>query len=76
MDRIMFENMIRIRGSVIPFQTTYSILFASTLVIMLVFFWPDVLTPGYILGLFVNCLAVGLFLYETAKALQTRLPAE
>ena len=60
-DKIMFENMIRIRRSVIPFQTTYLTLFIATLFIMLVFFRPAALSGVYIFALLVNVLAIIIF---------------
>ena len=71
-DRIMFENMIRIRKSVIPFQTTYAVFFASTLAILLIIFFPRIMTAGYLFSVFVNIAALGFFLYETMKALRQR----
>jgi hypothetical protein len=71
-DKIMFENMIRIRRSVIPFQTTYLTLFIATLLIMLLFFRPDVLSGVYIFAVLVNVLAIVIFVFETFKALKEK----
>ena len=71
-DKIMFENMIRIRRSVIPFQTTYLTLFIATLFIMLVFFRPAALSGVYIFALLVNVLAIIIFIFETFKALKEK----
>ncbi len=71
-DRIMFENMIRIRKSVIPFQTTYTIFFASTLALLLILFFPRTMTAGYLFSIFVNVAALGFFLYETIKAFREK----
>lgn len=68
-DRVLFENMIRIRSSVIPFQTMYTVFFASTLVIMLTIFFPSSITAPYLFAVFVNVAALGFFLYETIKVL-------
>ena len=34
-DRVLFGNLVRVRRMVVPFQITYTILFASALVVML-----------------------------------------
>ncbi len=64
--------MIRIRRSVIPFQTTYLFLFISTLVIMLTMFGSQTLSSVYVFALLVNALAVGIFAYETLKSLKQK----
>lgn len=67
-DKVLFENMIRIRRSVIPFQTTYLALFVTTLVITLTLFRPVELSPVFVFALFVNTMVVGIFAYETWKS--------
>ena len=69
-DRVLFENMIRIRRSVIPFQTMYTVFFATTLVIMLTVYFPSSITAAYIFAVFVNIAALGFFLFETIKVLR------
>ena len=69
-DRVLFENMIRVRRSVIPFQTMYTVFFASTLVIMLTIYFPSSITPVYLFSVFVNIAALCFFLYETTKVLR------
>ena len=71
-DKLVFENMIRIRRSVIPFQTTYLVLFVSTLVIMLTVFRPPSFSGSYIFAVLINAMALGIFLYETVKALKQK----
>jgi hypothetical protein len=68
-DRMVFENMIRLRRAVIPFQTTYSIFFGTTLVILLLFLRPSTLTSLYFFALVVNFVALAVFVYETVVAL-------
>lgn len=67
-DRILFENMIRISRTVIPFETTYTIFFAATLVLLVAVFMPKPLSAQYLFSVFVNIAAVAFFLYETFKA--------
>ncbi len=71
-DKVIFENMIRIRRSVIPFQTTYLALFVSTLLLMLTVFRSDATSGVYFFALLVNVIAVGIFLYETLKSLRQK----
>ncbi len=71
-DKVLFENMIRIRRSIIPFETTYFALFLSTFVIMLTVFRSQMITPVYLFSLLVNAAAVGIFGHETAKTLRQK----
>ena len=71
-DKVMFENMIRIRRSVIPFQTTYLALFISTLAIMLLVFHPNTLSEPYVFAVLVNVIAIGIFSFETLKAFKQK----
>jgi DNA-binding Lrp family transcriptional regulator len=63
-DRIMFENMIRIRRSVIPLQLGYALFFATTLVLLLTIFRPGFLDATYVFAVVVNVAAFVLFLYQ------------
>jgi predicted DNA-binding transcriptional regulator len=67
-DRILFENMIRIRRSVIPLQLGYSAFFATTLLLLLTVFRPVSMTGTYVFALVVNVSAFVLFLNEYVKA--------
>lgn len=69
-DKHLFENMIRIRKSIIPLQTTYLALFLSSLFLLLTLFRAQVISGGYVFALFVNILAVGIFSWETIKSLR------
>jgi hypothetical protein len=71
-DKHFFENMIRIRKSIIPFQTTYLALFLSSLFLLLTLFRAQDISGGYIFALFVNILAVGIFSWETIKSLRQK----
>ncbi len=71
-DKVIFENMIRIRRSVIPFQTTYLALFISTFAIMLTVFRSHALSGIYLFALLVNAMAIGIFLYETVRSLSQK----
>lgn len=71
-DKVIFENMIRIRRAVIPFQTTYLFLFVATIAIMLTVFRPPVISEVYVFALLVNVLAIGIFLFEVVRALRQK----
>jgi len=69
-DKHLFENMIRIRKSIIPFQTTYLALFLSSLFLLLTLFRAQTISGGYVFALFVDLFAVGIFSWETIKSLR------
>jgi predicted DNA-binding transcriptional regulator len=66
-DRIIFENVIRIRKMIIPLQTAYAAFFLSTLAILLTVFRPATVTSLYFFALLVNSGAVIVTVYEAAK---------
>jgi hypothetical protein len=69
-DRLVFENMIRIRRAVIPSHTTYAIFFASTLAILLTILRPaSILNSLYLFALGINVAAVLIFAREVYTAL-------
>ena len=69
-DRLLFENMIRIGRSVIPFQTTYAVFFASTLIIMLTVFYPSPIATVYVFAVMVNLVALAISIYEAIRSLR------
>jgi hypothetical protein len=71
-DRVLFENMIRIRGSIIPFQTTYLTIFVSSLILLLTFFRAITFSGEYTFAVFVNLLAIGIFSFETVKSMRRK----
>ncbi len=71
-DRIVWQNMIRMRRTVIPFQAVYSLFFAAALVMMVAFFRNQT-AQGYLFGLAIVGIGLGFSLYETLKALRQTL---
>lgn len=67
-DKIMFENMIRVRRMIIPFQATYASFFATTLIVYLTLLRPENFTSTYVFGLTVNFAAILFSLYECLRA--------
>ena len=66
-DRVVFENVIRIRRMVIPFQVTYLSFFLSTLTILVAFLRPPSVTSLYFFALVVNVGGVMITAYEAIK---------
>jgi len=66
-DRMVWQNMIRMRRTIIPFQAVYSLFFAAALVVMVVVFRNQV-TQGYLFGLAIIGVGLGLSVYETFRA--------
>ncbi len=69
-DRVVLENIIRIRKFSIPVQTAYVCFFSVTLLIMLVFLRPSVITSSYFLAVTVNSVALAISLWEAGKTLR------
>ena len=57
-DRLVFENMIRIKDPLIPFQTTYTIFFISTLVISTHQSSTGVISSLYLFAIAINLASV------------------
>ncbi|HXQ92306.1 MAG TPA: winged helix-turn-helix domain-containing protein [Nitrososphaerales archaeon] len=71
-DRLVFENMIRIRRSLIPFQTTYTIFFCTTLIILLTLLRPGVLTSLFLFAVSINLAAILIFASQAYRTLRRR----
>jgi predicted DNA-binding transcriptional regulator len=67
-DRFLFENMLRIRSSIIPFQTTFLAIFLTSLFLSLTFFRAQTNSGEYLFALAMNLIAVGIFSWETFRA--------
>lgn len=68
-DRLVFENMIRIRRSLIPFQTTYTIFFCTTFAILLTVLRPTALSSLYVFSLVINLAAIVIFTSQVYRTL-------
>lgn len=68
-DRAVWDNMVRIRKTIIPVQAFYVVFFAAALVVML-FVLRTNLAEGYSFGLAAMFVAFALSLYEMAKSLR------
>jgi hypothetical protein len=69
-DKIVFDNMIRVKRTLIPLQTTYTIFFTMALVILLTYLRPLEMTSTYVFALAINLAAVATSLYEVIRVLR------
>jgi len=69
-DKVVVDNVVRIRRVSIPVQTAYVLFFAVTLAMLLVLFRPAEITSGYFLALAVNVAALLISMYEALKTLK------
>ncbi len=69
-DRMIFENIIRIRRSLIPFQSMYSAFLATSLIVLLTVMRPNGLSSSYIFSLMVISASLAIFLFQTATFLR------
>ena len=67
-DKNVFENVIRIRRSVIPIQVAYSMFFATLLVALFVLFRPVIYSSLFIFAFVAILLAMILFAYQALKS--------
>lgn len=71
-NRIVFENMIRFRRTVIPFQIGYVAFFATLLVFLLAFLDRSGQTTSvFWFALFVSVSALVLFAYEAFRSIRS-----
>jgi hypothetical protein len=70
-DRIIFENMVRIKRSLIPFQMAYSVFFATMLGFLIIILrTTGNFTDVFVFGLVVTLSALGIFLYQAVSELR------
>jgi DNA-binding transcriptional ArsR family regulator len=68
-DRLVLENIIRIRRRAIPLQTAYVAFFGVTLV-LLILLRPSVVTSVYFLALAINFVALAIAFSDSIKVLK------
>ena len=68
-DRNVWQNMVRMRRTVIPFQAFFVVLFAGAVIVMLTVLRTNP-AEGYIFGLAVVLVSLGLSLYETFRSMR------
>ena len=72
-DRIILENLIRLRGVLIPRNFFYTVFLVTSLIFLVVFLRPSILTREYIFSLGVVSVAAATSVYETIKALSKKV---
>jgi DNA-binding transcriptional ArsR family regulator len=68
-DRIILENLVRLRRVLVPRNSFYMMFFITSLIILAVFLRPPVLTREYVFSLAVVSIAVATSVFETVKSL-------
>jgi DNA-binding Lrp family transcriptional regulator len=72
-DRIVLENLVRFRRFLIPRHFFYTIFFVTSLMFMVVFLRPPILTREYVFALGVVSVATATSIYETIRALSNKV---
>ena len=72
-DRIVLKNLIRLRRVLIPRNFFYTVFFVTSLIFLVVFLKPPILTREYIFALGVISVAAATSVYETIKALSEKV---
>jgi hypothetical protein len=70
-ERVVFENMIRIRKVVLPLQTAYAVFFLTALAIFLTVLRPAQLSSTYVFAVVVVSSAFGVSLFEALRTVRT-----
>ena len=70
-DKILFENMIRIGRSTIPFQISYAVFFATMLGFLVILWKVDFNALSLLVfGFTVSLFGLGIFLFETFRIIK------
>ncbi|MGD0495419.1 MAG: winged helix-turn-helix transcriptional regulator [Candidatus Bathyarchaeia archaeon] len=71
-DRIVLENLVRFRRFLIPRNFFYTIFLVTSLIFMVVFLRPPILTREYVFALGVVSVATATSVYETIRVLSKK----
>ncbi len=66
-DKVVLDNLIRIRRVAIPSQTAYVTFFGTTLAILVLFLRPPTINSLFFFALVINCFALAVTSYEAVK---------
>ena len=69
-DRVLLQNMIRLRGTLIPRYFFYSIFSISALILELTLFKPLIFTREYFFAVATTLVSTVFFVYETIQTKQ------
>lgn len=72
-DRVILENLVRLRRILIPRNFFYTVFLVTSLIFLAVFLRPPVLTREYVFSLGVVSVAAATSVYETIKALSEKV---
>lgn len=67
-DRVVLENLVRFRRFLIPRNLFYTVFFATSLVFLVVFLRPVILSREYVFSVGVVTIATATSAYETIRA--------
>ncbi len=68
-DKVIVENVIRIRRTNIPVQSAFAAFFALSLLVLLTVFRPSSASAGYLFALFVIIIATAIASYQAVTTL-------
>jgi hypothetical protein len=69
-DKVVFENMLKIRRSVLPLQATYAAFFLTALLILLTVLRPSPPTSLYFFAVTIAIISLGVAVFEAYKVLR------
>jgi hypothetical protein len=69
-EKAAFENMIRIRRTVLPLQVGYAAFFVTSLIALATIMRPSQLSSTYVFAVIVVMVAVGVSLFEAYKVMR------
>ena len=69
-DKVVFENMIRVRRAAIPLQTAYAAFLLSALTLLVTVFRPVTVSSTYVFAVVVVGAALAVSLFEAYKAMK------
>jgi hypothetical protein len=69
-EKVVFENMIRVRRTALPLQTGYAAFFITALITLLTILRPTQLTSIYVFAVVVVMVAVGVSILEAYKVMK------
>ncbi|MDG6909966.1 MAG: hypothetical protein JRN71_07785 [Nitrososphaerota archaeon] len=69
-DKVVFENMIRVRRAAIPLQTAYAVFLLSAFALLVTVFRPAPVSSTYVFAVVVIGAALAVSMFEAYKAMK------
>lgn len=66
-EKVVLDNIVRIRRISIPVQTAYVTFFAATLIILVLFLRPQIIDSTFFFALVINACALAIFIFEAVE---------